>query len=81
MHYISNNLIELMNVLKRYWLIIFILLILPVFINFLYLTPALKNFFEEPSGWTSIWAEYIGAIISTATAFIILYKQKEDNHV
>ena len=64
-----------MKTIKRYWwFFVLILILFPALIN------AIHSQINEPSGWTSVWAEYGGAIISTLAAFFILYEQQKQNH-
>lgn len=69
------------NLLKSYWwlLILFILFLLPIGINALYLWDAWYTIFETPSEWTKFWGSYLGNIISSIVAFIILHIQRKDN--
>lgn len=65
---------------KKYWYIFpFILFLLPIGINALYLYDAWSTIFEAPSEWTKFWGGYLGAIISGIIAFIILHIQRQDN--
>lgn len=65
--------------LKKYWWAILIILILPVAINFALLVPAFSPIVGEDTDWLAFWGGYLGAIISAAVAFIILYIQRKDN--
>ena len=65
---------------KKYWCIfLFILLLLPIGINALYLYDAWSTIFEAPSEWTKFWGGYLGSIISSIVAFVILHIQRKDN--
>lgn len=59
--------------------IIVIALVLPMGINSLYLISTDCEVLHKPSEWTTFWGGYLGAIISAAVAFIILYIQRKDN--
>jgi len=65
---------------KKYWCIfLFILFLLPIGINALYLYDAWSTIFEAPSEWTKFWGGYLGSIISSIVAFVILHIQRKDN--
>lgn len=57
------------------------MLVLPVGINYILLktTPFSIPIVGEDTDWLSFWGGYLGAIISTGAAFIILYIQRKDN--
>ena len=67
------------NILKRIWWIFLIVLFLPLGINALYLYDAWSTIFEIPSEWTKFWGGYLGNIISSIVAFVILHIQRKDN--
>ena len=61
---------------------IFILLLVPVLINFIVGT---KNIFPlplvgTPSAWLVFWGSYVGSLISAAIAIIVLWRTREYNH-
>ena len=60
-------------------IVLIIALILPLGINALYLISTDCEVLHKPSEWTTFWGGYLGAIISAAVAFIILYIQRKDN--
>lgn len=65
---------------KKYWCIfLFILFLLPIGINALYLYDAWSTIFEAPSEWTKFWGGYLCSIISSIVAFVILHIQRKDN--
>ncbi len=72
------------NLLKEYWYLWLILLILPLVLYVLIIQPwglnAIGNE-NAPSVWLGFWGSYLGAIITSIAAFIILYKQIETNRV
>ena len=70
-----------MKCIKKYWWILIIMLVLPVGINYILLktTPFSIPIVGEDTDWLSFWGGYLGAIISTGAAFIILYIQRKDN--
>lgn len=55
------------------------IVIIPILINILILKPRLFETVGTSTDWLSFWGGYIGAIISTCTAFLILYIQRRDN--
>lgn len=60
-------------------IVLMIALILPLGINALYLISTDCEVLHKPSEWTMFWGGYLGAIISAAVAFIILYIQRKEN--
>ena len=65
--------------IKKYWWIALVILLLPIALNFALLMPSFTAIVGDEIAWLSFWGGYLGAIISTAAAFIILYIQREDN--
>lgn len=65
--------------IKKYWWISLVILLLPITINFVLLIPSFTAVVGDEIAWLSFWGGYLGAIISTAAAFIILYIQRKDN--
>lgn len=68
-----------MKLFKKYWWAVLIILVLPIVINFLLMIPAFSPIVGEDTDWLAFWGGYLGAIISAAVAFIILYIQRKDN--
>ena len=65
--------------MKKYWWIALVILVMPIALNFILLTPSFTAIVGDEIVWLSFWGGYLGAIISTATAFVILYIQRKDN--
>ena len=65
--------------IKKYWWVALIILLLPITLNFILLIPSFTTIVGDEIVWLSFWGGYLGAIISTATAFIILYIQQKEN--
>ena len=65
--------------MKKYWWIALVILFMPIVLNFILLTPSFTAIVGDEIAWLSFWGGYLGAIISTAAAFIILYIQRKDN--
>lgn len=76
-----NILFRIINIIKRYWLVIIIIIIAPVALNCLMLKPAIFKFVGKDTDWLNFWGAYIGVVISSAMAFYVLYKQLEQNHI
>lgn len=53
--------------------------ILPIVLNYILLLPLNANIVGDSTHWLSFWGGYLGAIISSAVAFIILYVQYKNN--
>lgn len=69
--------------MKYKWIIIIGLLLvplLPIALNYILLIPINAPILEESNGWLAFWGCYLGAIISSAIAFTILFIQRKDNH-
>lgn len=60
------------SLLKKYWWVIFILIVVitPILINCLILHPAFFSFVGEDTDWLNFWGTYISAIASFAMVFI-----------
>ncbi len=69
-----------MNLLKKYWWAIMLIIILPSIVNLIMIQPKLFKTTGNASSWLSFWGSYIGAILSSSIAIFILYKQQEQNH-
>lgn len=68
-----------MEWIKKYWWAIVIILVLPIIINFILLVPAVSPVVGDNTDWLSFWGGYLGAIVSTGVAFIILAVQHQQN--
>lgn len=58
------------KLLKEYWWILLVLVILPALLNLCYFIPALNEILEEPKKWTAFWGTYLSAIASFVMALI-----------
>lgn len=67
------------ELVKRYWWIAVLVLVLPVVINFVLQIPAFTPIVGDSESWLSFWGGYLGAIISASVAFIILAIQSRQN--
>lgn len=68
--------------MKKYWWIIVIAIFiigLPILLNFLVFMPTSQLSIGTLQDWMSFWGSYLGATISSLTAFIILFIQQK-NH-
>lgn len=68
--------------MKKYWWIIVIAIFiigLPILLNFLVFMPTSQLCVGTLQDWMSFWGSYLGATISSLTAFIILFIQQK-NH-
>lgn len=67
--------------MKKYSWLFLVILILPFCINYILLrpTPFSMPIVGKDTDWLSFWGGYLGAVISAAVAFIILYIQRKDN--
>lgn len=69
--------------IKYKWIIIIGLLLvplLPIALNYILLIPINAPILEDSNGWLAFWGCYLGALISSAIAFTILFIQRKDNH-
>lgn len=68
---------------KMEWAVIIgvlaIALIFPIVLNYILLIPINAIIVGDSTHWLSFWGGYMGAIISSAVAFIILYVQYKNN--
>lgn len=70
-------------ILTHKWIIIiggFVMFLSPVAINYILLIPSNAHIVGKDTDWLSFWGGYLGAVISSAIAFFILYVQRKDNH-
>ena len=54
----------------------FFILIIPIIINLLILSPSFFEYIGTGIDWLSFWGGYLGAIISAGVAFVILHIQR-----
>lgn len=65
--------------IKKYWWVTLAIFVLPIALNFVLLIPSFIAIVGDEIAWLSFWGGYLGAIVSTVAAFIILYIQRKDN--
>lgn len=69
------------DMLKKYWWILLLIIILvPCVINYIMVQPRICEITGNDTSWLSFWGGYIGSIISSSIAVIILWKQLQQNH-
>lgn len=66
--------------IRKYWLQILLIIVTPLIINLLMGLPTYFPTVGDSSSWLGFWGSYIGAILSSAIALYILYKQNQQNH-
>ena len=74
---------EMKTLFKRCWWVVLLVIIIPIFINFVLLIPALTDIVGNNTDWLSFWGGYLGSIISAGVAFFILeiqYKQNKNEN-
>lgn len=69
-----------MKIIKKYWWLILILLIIPFIICTLYFILHGNGIIKGEADWLSFTGGYIGVLLSTLVAFFILHKQLNQNH-
>ena len=67
--------------IKKYYIQLLLIIATPLIINTLMVQPMLFPITGDRSSWLSFWGSYIGAVLSSAIALYILYKQNQQNHV
>lgn len=70
-----------MELIKKYWWVILVIMSLPIMLNFILIIPAFTKVVGNDAEWLSFWSGYLGAIISSIAAFVILYVQRRDNEL
>ena len=66
--------------IKEYFIQLLLIIVTPLIINTLMVQPILFPITGDSSSWLSFWGSYIGAVLSSAIALYILYKQNQQNH-
>lgn len=66
--------------IKEYFIQLLLIIATPLIINTLMVQPILFPITGDSSSWLSFWGRYIGAVLSSAIALYILYKQNQQNH-
>lgn len=69
-----------MRYIKEYFIQLLLITVTPLIINTLMVQPMLFPITGDSSSWLSFWGSYIGAVLSSAIALYILYKQNQQNH-
>ena len=66
--------------IKEYFIQLLLIIATPLIINTLMVQPILFPITGDSSSWLSFWGSYIWAVLSSAIALYILYKQNQQNH-
>ena len=66
--------------IKKYYIQLLLIIATPVIINILMVQPTQFPTTADSSSWLDFWGSYIGAVLSSAIALYILYKQNQQNH-
>lgn len=67
--------------IKKYIIQLLLIIVTPLIINTLMVQPMLFPITGDSSSWLGFWGSYIGAVLSSAIALYILYKQNQQNHI
>lgn len=67
--------------IKKYFFQLLLIIVTPLIINTLMVLPMLFPITGDSSSWLDFWGSYIGALLSSAIALYILYKQNQQNHI
>lgn len=65
--------------LKKYGYWIILVLFLPIVINYILLIPVFLPIVGNNTTWLTFWGNYLSAIISSAVALVVLYRQLMQN--
>ena len=68
------------NIFRKYWWVFFIIILAPIILNFILQIPALTTIVGNDVDWLSFWGGYLGAVLSSLVAFVILILQLRQNH-
>lgn len=66
--------------IKEYFIQLLLIIATPLIINTLMVQSILFPITGDSSSWLSFWGSYIWAVLSSAIALYILYKQNQQNH-
>ena len=69
----------MIDILKKYWWVILLIISAPILINYLILKPAIFKFIGKDTDWLNFLGAYIGTILSSFIAFYVLHKQLIQN--
>lgn len=67
--------------IKKYFFQLLIIIITPLVINMIMIQPKVFPITADSSSWLNFWGSYVGALLSSAIALYILYKQNQQNHI
>lgn len=70
----------MIDVLKKYWWVVIIVIVMPIVVNFILLIPAFLPIVGKNTHWLAFLGGYIGSLISTFGAWLILCCQLKQNH-
>ena len=67
--------------IKKYFFQLLLIIVTPLIVNTLMVLPMQFPITGDSSSWLDFWGSYIGALLSSAIALYILYKQNQQNHI
>lgn len=73
--------VHFIYLIRRYFIQVLLIIVTPLIINTLMVQPTLFPITGDSSSWLGFWGSYIGAVLSSAIALYILYKQNQQNHI
>ncbi|MDE5783714.1 MAG: hypothetical protein K2H97_05310 [Prevotella sp.] len=68
------------EILRKYWWIVAFVIVVPIVVNFILLMPAFLPIVGDNTHWLTFFGGYIGSLISTFGAWLILCRQLKQNH-
>lgn len=69
-----------MKLAKKYWWLFLLVVVTPIVMNIFMIQPKFFTFVGNDSSWLGFWGSYIGAVLSSAIALFVLFRQQQQNH-
>ena len=70
----------MIDILKKYWWAVALIILAPVVINFVLQIPAFVQIVGDNTDWLTFWGNYLGGSISALVALFVLFKTLQQNH-
>jgi hypothetical protein len=74
------NKLQKYEVGKKYWWLFLLVVVTPIVMNIVMIQPKFFTFVGNDSSWLGFWGSYIGAVLSSAIALFVLFRQQQQNH-
>ena len=70
----------MIDILKKYWWAVALIILAPVVINFVLQIPAFVQIVGDNTDWLTFWGNYLGGSIGALATLFVLFKTLQQNH-